>query len=122
MGSDYLRELTLRRKKAHAKFTKLSPEVYKKYIELEQSAFSAGELSQKTKELIAIGISAGVGCEGCIQWHTEYALKHGATEKEIMEAIEVAIEIGGGKAVTTARLAMEVMDKVQQGDYDSAEY
>jgi AhpD family alkylhydroperoxidase len=72
--------------------------------------------------LIAIGISAGVGCEGCIQWHTEYALKHGATEHEIMEAIEVAIEIGGGKAVTTARLAIEVMEKIKNGNYDPAEY
>jgi len=122
MRSDYLRELTLRRKKAHAKFSKLSPEVYRKYLELEQAAFSEGELSQKTKELIAVGISAGVGCEGCIQWHTEYALKHGATEKEIMEAIEVAIEIGGGKAVTTARIAMEVLDQVKQGDHDPAGY
>jgi hypothetical protein len=43
-------------------------------------------------------------------------------DSEFMETIEVAIEIGGGKAVTTARLAIEVMEKVKQGNYDPAEY
>jgi AhpD family alkylhydroperoxidase len=119
---DYLRELTLRRKKAHARLIKMKSATYQKFLELEKSAFRVGELSLKMKELIAVGISAGVGCEPCIQWHTEYALKHGATEQEILEALEVAMEIGGGKAISTARLAIEVMDKIKNGDYDSAEY
>lgn len=122
MNSDYLRELTLRRKKAHAKFSSMNSNVYQKYLELEEAAFSEGALSQKMKELIAIGVSAGAGCEGCVQWHTEYALKHGASEQEIMEAIEVAIEIGGGKAVTTARIAADVMEAYKRGNIESATY
>ena len=119
---DYLRELTLRRKRAHTQLLKMKSKTYQKFLELEEAAFSEGELSIKMKELIAVGISAGIGCEPCIQWHTEYALKNGASEQEILEALEVAMEIGGGKAISTARLAMEVMEKVKKGNYDSAEY
>lgn len=119
---DYLRHLTLRRKKAHAKMLKMNSETYKAFLKLEEAAFKDGELSTKMKELIAIGISAATNCESCIQWHTEYALKAGASEQEILEALEVAMEIGGGKAIATARLAFEVMEKFRSGDYESADY
>ena len=119
---DYLRQLTLRRKKAHSKFLKMKSKTYRKFLEVEEAAFSDGEPSRKTKELIAVGISAGMGCESCIQWHTEYALKAGATEQEILEALEVAMEIGGGKAIGTARLALEVIESINNEDYESAEY
>jgi hypothetical protein len=39
-----------------------------------------------------------------------------------MEALEVAIEIGGGRAVATARLATEVMQNIKDGDFTSAQY
>jgi AhpD family alkylhydroperoxidase len=119
---EYLKELTQRRKKAHAQFVKLDSKTYKAFLELEKVTFCDGALSKKMKELIAVGISAAVNCESCIQWHTEYALKAGATEKEVMEALEVAIEIGGGRAVATARLATEVMQNIKDGDFTSAQY
>ena len=119
---DFLRMLTLRRKKAHAKFIKMDSKVYKKFLELEEQAFSDGELSVKNKELIAIGISTAVNCESCIQWHTEAALKAGATEHEILESLEVAMEIGGGKAIGTARLAIEVIEAINDENYKSASY
>jgi alkylhydroperoxidase/carboxymuconolactone decarboxylase family protein YurZ len=46
-----------------------------------------------------------------MQWHIEQAIKEGATEKEVLEAIEVAIEMGIGPATVHARLAMEVMEQ-----------
>ena len=54
---DYLRQLTLRRKRAHAKFLRMDSQAYKKFLEVEEAAFRDGELSAKTKELIAIGIA-----------------------------------------------------------------
>jgi AhpD family alkylhydroperoxidase len=108
-----LRKLTLRRKKAHTKFLELGSKVYKSFLELENATFADGALSRKMKELVAVGISAAVNCESCIQWHTEAAMKAGATEREILEALEVAMEIGGGRAVTTARLALEVMESTE---------
>jgi AhpD family alkylhydroperoxidase len=119
---DFLRTLTLRRKKAHTRFLSLDSKTYKAFLELEKATFCDGALSTKMKELIAIGVSAAANCESCIQWHTEYAIKAGATDREIMEALEVAMEIGGGRAVATARLAVEVMENCRKDDYESAGY
>lgn len=119
---NYLRLLTLRRQKAHTQLLKMNSRVYKKFLELENATYSDGALSTKMKELIAIGISAAVNCESCIQWHTEFAVKAGATEQEILEALEVAMEIGGGKAIGTARMAFEVIEQMESKDYLSAEY
>ena len=119
---DYLRELTLRRKKAHAQFRRMKSKVYQAFLNLEKATYTEGALSVKTKELIAVGVSAATNCESCIQWHTEYAIKAGATPQEVLEALEVAIEIGGGRAVATSRLALEVMRRLESGDYEPAEY
>jgi alkylhydroperoxidase/carboxymuconolactone decarboxylase family protein YurZ len=45
-----------------------------------------------------------------MQWHVEQAAKAGASFEEVLEAIEVAIEMGGGPATVSARFALEAMD------------
>lgn len=119
---DYLRQLTVRRKKAHSQFLKMDSAVYRAFLDLEQATYRDGALPTKVKELIAVGISAAVNCESCIQWHTEYAIKAGASPQEVLEALEVAMEIGGGRAVATARLALEVMRSLEDEEHESAGY
>ncbi len=97
------------RKKAHMYFQKNS-EVYRSFVEMEQKAYSDGELEKKYKELIAIGISIIINCESCLEWHIKQALDSGATEKQIIEAIEVGIEMGGGPATVSSRIAFKVLD------------
>jgi alkylhydroperoxidase/carboxymuconolactone decarboxylase family protein YurZ len=47
-----------------------------------------------------------------MQWHIEQAAKAGASFEELLEAVEVAIEMGGGRATVSARFALEVMDSI----------
>ena len=47
-----------------------------------------------------------------MQWHIEQAAQKGATEGEIIEAIEVGIEMGGGPATAHARFALEVLESL----------
>ena len=107
-----LEEITKKRKKAHSKLLKLRSKVYKAFLALEQATYKEGYLSVKTKELIAIGISVVKNCESCMQWHIEQAAKAEASIHEVLEAIEVGIEFGGGPATVAARFALEVMDDV----------
>lgn len=79
---------------------------------MEEAAYSDGELRSKVKELIAVGISVVINCESCMQWHIEKAAEKGATEGEIIEAIEVGIEMGGGPATAHARFALEVLESL----------
>ncbi|MFW9784966.1 MAG: carboxymuconolactone decarboxylase family protein, partial [Candidatus Heimdallarchaeota archaeon] len=55
-------------------------------------------------------ISVVINCESCMEWHIAEALKSGATEDQIIEAIEVAIEMGGGPATVTSRFALKVLE------------
>jgi hypothetical protein len=45
---------------------------------------------------------------------TILALRSGASEKQIIEAIEVGIEMGGGPATVSARFAMKVLEYYRQ--------
>jgi AhpD family alkylhydroperoxidase len=103
------------RKKAHTYFLNNS-KVYRSFVEMEQKAYSDGELEKKYKELIAIGISIIINCESCLEWHIKQALDSGATEEQIIEAIEVGIEMGGGPATVSSRFALKVLDYYRDKD------
>ena len=49
-----------------------------------------------------------------MQWHIEQAAKAGASYDEVLEAMEVGIEMGGGPATVSARFALQVMEAVFQ--------
>lgn len=107
-----LEEISRRRKAAHAQLLQLDSTVYKAFLEMERVAFSDGALTRKIKELIATGISVVIDCESCMQWHIEQAKQAGAAKREVLEALEVAMEMGGGPATVSARFALEVMEEV----------
>jgi len=101
------------RKRAHSYFSKKS-KVYHSFMDMEQNTFKNGRLSKLQKEMIAIGISIVQNCESCMEWHIKQALDDGATEDEILEAIEVGIEMSGGPGTVAARFAMNVLDYYKQ--------
>lgn len=104
------------RKWGHSKYLELNSKVYRAFLEVEKAAFSDGALSKKHKELIAVGMSVIINCESCMEWHIREAAKGGATQEEVLEAVGVAIEMGGGPATTFARWALEVMEDVYKDD------
>ncbi len=109
---DDLKKITERRKAAHQRLLQLDSKVYKAFLAMEEAAFGDAALPKRTKELIAVGISVVIDCESCMQWHIEQAAKSGATHAEILDAVEVGIEMGGGPATVSARFALEVMDSL----------
>ena len=109
---DKIEQINKSRQKAHDKLLKMKSGVYKAFLDMESIAYTDGALSKKSKELIAVGISVAINCESCMQWHVEQAAKTGASEKEILEAIEVGIEMCAGASTVSARFALEVLDTV----------
>lgn len=110
-----LEEISSRRRKAHEKLTSLKSKVYEAFLEMQKAAFADGALPKKAKELIAVGTSVVIDCESCMQWHIEQAAKAGASKEEVFEAVEVAMEMGGGPATVSARFALEVMEDAYKG-------
>ena len=72
------------------------PEVYDGYRQMHTAAYAAGVVDQKTKELIALAIAVSKECDGCIASHARGAVRTGATEEEVAEALGVAIAMNGG--------------------------
>ncbi len=111
--AEKLKDLSLKRKLAHAELLKRNSKTYKAFLDMEVATYSDGNLSKKNKELIAVGISVVINCESCMQWHIEQAYNDGATQDEILEAIEVGIEMGGGPATVSARFALDVLKSLK---------
>ena len=107
-----LKNLTRKRKLAHARLLKVDSKVYRAFLDMEKAAFEDGALPKKAKELIAVGISVVIDCESCMQWHIEQAAQAGASQREVLEAVEVGMEMGGGPATASARFALDVMEDV----------
>src|SRR3954470_18104719 len=63
---------------------------------MERAALADGALSAKVKELIALAIAATRQCDGCVAAHGRGAVKQGATEAEVAEAMGVVISMNGG--------------------------
>lgn len=86
------------------------PEVMKNFHQLHEAVIVDGALSAKQKELIAVGISVAIRCSYCISNHVAKAFQLGASRKEILEAVSVAILMGGGPSVAYATEAVRVLD------------
>jgi AhpD family alkylhydroperoxidase len=109
---DPLDQISRQRKAAHAKLVALGSKVYEAFVQMEKAAFMDGALPKKTKELIAVGISVESDCESCMQWHIKQAAASGASMREVFEAVEIGMEMGGGPATVSARFALDVIERI----------
>ena len=85
--------------------------VMKAFSDLGKAALTPGALEEKTKELIALGISVAARCDDCIGFHVRTLARLGATTAEVEETLGVAIYMGGGPS---AMYAAHVMAAWQQ--------
>ncbi len=65
------------------------------YTSFRQAVYKDGVLNLKTKRLIALACGLQAGCTRCVQGQTRDAISAGATKDEIMEAVSVAVVMGG---------------------------
>lgn len=79
-----------------------------------KTIFEAGALDEKTKQIIAIAVAHVTQCPYCIRAHTSQALRKGASQEEIMEAIWIAAEMRAGAAYAHGTIAMDEMVKQEE--------
>ena len=90
---------------------KAAPEAMTAFQGLMKAASKDGALPAKTKELMALAIAIAMRCEGCIVFHVQNAMRHGASRQEMAETIAVAIEMGGGPATVYGGKALTAFDE-----------
>ena len=90
---------------------KAAPGRMRAFHQLGAEATKDGALDAKVKELMALAISVALRCEGCVVYHTRAALEKWASRDEVVEAITVAVEMGGGPAAVTGGQALAAYDQ-----------
>ncbi|MFW7342595.1 carboxymuconolactone decarboxylase family protein [Pollutimonas sp. H1-120] len=88
----------------------LAPDIQAAFKAFSSAVFAEGALPKKTKQLIAVAVAHVTQCPYCIKGHTELAVKQGASEQEIMEAIWVAAEMRAGGAYAHSTLALDTIN------------
>jgi len=84
-----------------------TPVLFEGLTKITKTATRDGTFTSAQKELIATAVAVTQGCEDCILFHVDGAKRHGAEEAMLIEALEVAIEMGGGPAVMYAGKALD---------------
>jgi AhpD family alkylhydroperoxidase len=93
------------------KLAENQPAVMGGFATMHEAGGTDTALSGKMKELIALAIAVTARCDGCIAFHTHDVLQSGATREEIMDALGVAVLMGGGPSVVYATHVIDAMEQ-----------
>ena len=88
-------------------FEKFDPELPKLVESTNRFALTDGALPGKFKLLIAMALDASLGAVQGVKMLAQAAMRAGATEEEITEAVRVAYYISGVGSVYTAAQALK---------------
>lgn len=91
----------------------LAPDQETAFRAFSETVFRDGALPRKMKQIIAVAVAHVTQCPYCIQGHTKAAIRDGATQEEIMEAIWVAAEMRAGGAFAHSNLALATFDQIE---------
>jgi AhpD family alkylhydroperoxidase len=89
------------------------PDEMAEFGRLHRAAMADKALPGKMRELIALGIAIASHCEGCIAYHVHDALRAGASRDEVLDAIGVALMMGGGPGAVFAAEAIDALDQFE---------
>lgn len=93
----------------------MNPELFAHYKKCEDGIQQDGALSAKVKVLMSLAVVASQRCEPCCVSQMRSALSHGATEKEIMETMNVVFITSGAPGVAACRQALNLLQGGEGG-------
>jgi AhpD family alkylhydroperoxidase len=94
----------------------LAPGIHEAFENFSKAVFADGALDETTKQLIAVAVAHVTQCPYCIDGHTKLALRKGASDEQVMEAVWVAAEMRAGGAYAHSTIALNAMEHVHSGD------
>ena len=88
----------------------VNADIVKAYAGLSQANAKSTRIDAKTRELIALAVAMTLRCDGCINAHTDAAIKAGATKEEVVDALAVAIMVNAGAALVYSARTVDAFD------------
>lgn len=87
----------------------------RRFFRLDAAAYEPGALDGKTKELLGLVASAVLRCNDCIDYHLDQCVRLGWTKAEIVDALNVALIVGGSIFIPHLRHAMRTLEELLPG-------
>jgi len=85
---------------------------FSRFFALDAGAYREGALSVTTKELLGLVASMVLRCNDCVFYHLDRCVAEGLTRREIMEAMNIALVVGGSIVIPHLRYAFETLDQL----------
>jgi len=82
------------------------------YTTFRKGVYQDGALSLKMKRLIALACGLQGGCTRCTQGQTKDAITAGATKEEVLEAVSVAVVMGGTAVSAETWRVVKVLEEL----------
>nr|HJY86216.1 carboxymuconolactone decarboxylase family protein [Candidatus Acidoferrales bacterium] len=84
----------------------------KRFLALDHQAYEPGALPTKTKELLGLVSSAVLRCDDCITYHLVRCGEVGWKREEVIDALSVALVVGGSIVIPHVRRAFARMREI----------
>lgn len=85
----------------------------KRFFALDHQAYEAGALPTKMKELLGLVASTVLRCDDCITYHLARCGEEGWKREEVIDALNVALIVGGSIAIPHVRRAFARMREIK---------
>lgn len=72
-------------------------------------------MDERTRELIAIGVSVGAHCQPCLEFHLGKARELGIADEDIREAVKIGHMVESGASRAMQEFVGQVLDQAQGG-------
>lgn len=84
----------------------------KRFFALDHQAYELGPLGTRTKELLGLVASAVLRCDDCITYHLVRCAEEGWKRDEVVDALNVALVVGGSITIPHVRRAFARMREI----------
>ncbi len=86
---------------------------FNKFFALDTNAYQPGAISVQNKELMGLVGSMVLRCNDCIFYHLDRCVTEGCSRQEILEAMHIALVIGGSIVIPHLRYAFEMLEELE---------
>lgn len=120
-SSQDLEEFSKFRKRMNKKILDCGNIRLKRFWALDDRAYKENALDEKTLELLGLATSTVLRCDDCITYHIIRCIQLGITDKELFDALNVALVVGGSITIPHIRNAFNIIEecrKLEKKDYD----
>ena len=110
--NDRVKDFTDFRKRMNDRLLSEDNRVIKRAFSLDSLTYQDSVLPAKTKELLGLTASLVLRCDDCVSYHIGQCLETGSTKEEIIDAMSVALVVGGTIVIPHLRRGVDFLDQI----------